>query len=130
MHAEIPTCLEVEQQQSLYPFHSNVKSLQTTIVHFQLRNLLWATTGHDIYAVNQNCVKHTNVLTEKTTCVLDLSGQSHESVRQVHVATACAGHGLVVAGAYLTSTTYSNMHEPPSKYCRLFLFFSMYKQCK
>jgi hypothetical protein len=73
--------------------------LRTSIVHFQLRNLVWATTSHDIYAIHQNCVMHTNVLTEQTSCVVDLSGQSHESVRQVHIATACAGHGLVAAGA-------------------------------
>ena len=36
----------------------------------QLRNLLWATSKHDLYFMHDHCVKHWNSLTRQTTEVI------------------------------------------------------------
>ena len=115
--AEIPACTHVEHNAQLYPFHHNYKCLHTAIAHFQLRNLVWATSSHDVYAVHDNCVKHTNVLREHTRTVIDMSGATPASVRSVHVATMCVGHGFVVAGAPPTLRPAHALHvgwHPPA----------------
>jgi hypothetical protein len=101
MVAEIPGCLNVPHKQDKYPFYCNYPFLHTSIVHFQLRNLVWATTCHDIYAVHSNCVKHWNVITKAVRTVIDLTGTEPglHNVGQVHISTACAGHGFVAAGS-------------------------------
>ncbi len=39
-------------------------------MHFQLRNLLWATTSHDVYVMLDSAVNHWNPLTRRLTKVL------------------------------------------------------------
>ena len=40
----------------------------------QLRNLLWATSAHDLYVVHENRVQHWSGATRKTSTILDVSG--------------------------------------------------------
>lgn len=40
----------------MYKFHRNWRRLHSTIVHFQLRNLLWCPTPTEMYAVHENRV--------------------------------------------------------------------------
>lgn len=40
----------------MFMFHRNWRRLHSTIVHFQLRNLLWCPTTTDMYAVHENRV--------------------------------------------------------------------------
>ncbi|KAK7829294.1 hypothetical protein CFP56_029548 [Quercus suber] len=37
---------------SHYEFRRNSRSVKPTVVHFQLRNLVWATSKHDVYLIN------------------------------------------------------------------------------
>ena len=98
--AEIPACLQVPRNNDIYIFARNMPFLHTSIVHFQLRNLLWATTAHDIYCVHNNSVVHWNVLTRESRIVLNLTGaeRGSQNYGQVYVSTVCAAHGLVAAG--------------------------------
>jgi hypothetical protein len=43
-----------ERERQYYTFESNERLVPSRIVHFQLRNLVWATTAHDVY-VAQVC---------------------------------------------------------------------------
>jgi hypothetical protein len=111
-------------QSSLFNFHRNHPFLKTTVVHFQLRNLLWATTGHDVYAVHNNAVKRYNVVTKDVQTVIDLSGSLPEHgppahAEQVFVSTACAAHALVAAGA-----------PPNLETCASNLMLLLYEHCK
>ena len=103
--AEIPECLNIEKRSQQYPFHRNFPFVHTTILHFQLRNLLWATSCHSLYVVHGHSIKHWDVITEAHRTVIDLSGndQALHSVGQVQISTACVAHGLVAAGARLAS---------------------------
>ena len=99
--AEVPECLDLPNQHQLFPFERNLGFLQTSIVHFQLRNLLYATAGHIVYAMHHNCIKQYNTITEEKKTIMDLSGQTRTpfNLGQVYVSTMCAAHGLVAAGA-------------------------------
>lgn len=68
-------------------------------MHFQLRNLVWATGPHDVYTLHRFAVKHYDCLARRSTVVLDLSGDTN-GIGRVQVSTLCAKHGLLVAGGF------------------------------
>lgn len=59
-----------------WPYHllRNWRAVASSIVHFQLRNLLWAVSAHDIAVVYDNRVQHFNTATRAVCDVLDLRG--------------------------------------------------------
>lgn len=58
----------------LYAFVRNWRTVASSIVHFQLRNLLWAASAHDVAVVYDNRVQHWNSVTRTVSDVLDLRG--------------------------------------------------------
>lgn len=58
-----------------YDFIRNWRAVASSIVHFQLRNLLLASTAHDVFVVHDNRVQHWNAVTRVVGDVLDLRGQ-------------------------------------------------------
>jgi hypothetical protein len=67
-------CKSVEKGGNFYHFRYNTRSVKSTIVHFQLRNLVWATSKHDVYLMHNFSVMHWSPLTCKSTEVLNLAG--------------------------------------------------------
>jgi hypothetical protein len=57
-----------------YAFVRNWRTVASSIVHFQLRNLLWAASAHDVAVVYDNRVQHWNSVTRTVSDVLDLRG--------------------------------------------------------
>jgi hypothetical protein len=59
--------------------------VHTTIVHFQLRNLVWATSAHDVYVMLDSCINHWSTINRQITQV------GAELMRCVYAgaATAC-----------------------------------------
>ncbi|KAF7148550.1 hypothetical protein RHSIM_Rhsim03G0015600 [Rhododendron simsii] len=57
-----------------YEFRRNSRSVKSTIQHFQLRNLVWATSKHDVYFLSHISVIHWSALTCNKTEVLNVSG--------------------------------------------------------
>jgi len=57
-----------------YKFFHNTRRVKCSIVHFQLRNLVWATSKHDVYLMYQNSVIHWDSLRRRYSPVLNLSG--------------------------------------------------------
>jgi hypothetical protein len=57
-----------------YRFVRNWRGVSSSIVHFQLRNLLWAASAHDVYVVYDNRVQHWNSVTRRVEDVLDMRG--------------------------------------------------------
>jgi len=57
-----------------YAFLRNWRAVASSIVHFQLRNLLWAPSAHDVAVVFENRVQHWNCVTRRVSDVLDLRG--------------------------------------------------------
>ncbi|CAI5499091.1 unnamed protein product [Closterium sp. Naga37s-1] len=63
---------QVTTSSTLYEFTHNTRAVKSTIVHFQLRNLVWATSAHDVYSLHHHVINHFSPLTRKSTPVLDL----------------------------------------------------------
>lgn len=64
-----PPAPPTSQSAALFTFHRNWRKLRSTIVHFQLRNLLWCPTPTDMYTVYQNRVVGFNTCTRRASVV-------------------------------------------------------------
>lgn len=62
------------RQRASYRFVRNWRGVPSSIVHFQLRNLLWAASAHDVFVVYDNRVQHWNSAMRRCEDVLDLRG--------------------------------------------------------
>jgi len=106
------------ERKDLFAFYRNFRDVQSTIIHFQLRNLVWATSAHDVYVVHANCVKHWNMVSRRMRTVLDLTGGAESvagasmSAGVVHVSTCCVGGGVVAAGTLRCSGTHAQWPRP------------------
>lgn len=87
-----------------FDFLANTRRVTSSIVHFQLRNLLRATSKHDIYVMRHNCVNHWDLMSYRCTQVLNLqggtSGPLMSSIGTVSISTLCTGGGLLVTGGF------------------------------
>lgn len=57
------------QTARLFQFWRNYRAVHTNIVHFQLRNLVWATSAHDVYVMLDSCINHWSTLSRQSTQV-------------------------------------------------------------
>eukprot|EP00854_Cymbomonas_tetramitiformis_P025314 gene25314-30903_t len=57
----------VDKTEPFFSFQLNTRKVRCTIVHFQLRHLVWATSKHDVYVTHQNVVNHWNPITQRAT---------------------------------------------------------------
>ncbi|KVH99210.1 protein of unknown function DUF2415 [Cynara cardunculus var. scolymus] len=93
-----------------YDFRRNSRSVKSTILHFQLRNLVWATSKHDVYLMSHFSVIHWSSLTCNKSEVLNVSGhvapcEKHpgsllEGFTQTQVSTMAVKDNLLVAGGF------------------------------
>ncbi|EFJ44213.1 hypothetical protein VOLCADRAFT_65194 [Volvox carteri f. nagariensis] len=104
-----------------FTFVRNSRAVQSNIVHFQLRNLVWASSPNDVFVVHDNCVKHWNPAARTITEVLNLGGGGGgdgggggggavhragddisriRSLGRVQVSTLCVSGDLVAAGGF------------------------------
>mmetsp|Transcript_40580 Transcript_40580/g.101509 ORF Transcript_40580/g.101509 Transcript_40580/m.101509 type:complete len:193 (+) Transcript_40580:170-748(+) len=60
----------VRQDAEMFEFENNERLLRSSIVHFQLRNLVWATSPHDVFVTHVNEIVHYSYHTETTTAVV------------------------------------------------------------
>lgn len=89
---------------TFFGFLENSRQVHSSIVHFQLRNLLKATSKHDIYIMRHNCVYHWDLMSYRKTQVLNLqggaSGPLSGSIGTVSISTLCIGGGFLIAGGF------------------------------
>ncbi|CAD7704381.1 unnamed protein product [Ostreobium quekettii] len=102
-------CKAPKKQSVFFEFLRNSHNVVSSITHFQLRNLLWATSKHDVFLMADNCVNHWDLLSIKSpgyepTQVMNLRGGIVSSrasrLGLVNISTIWAGNGLVVAGGF------------------------------
>mmetsp|Transcript_5894 Transcript_5894/g.7948 ORF Transcript_5894/g.7948 Transcript_5894/m.7948 type:complete len:402 (-) Transcript_5894:79-1284(-) len=82
-----------------FDFQLNTRKVRCTIVHFQLRNLVWATSKHDLYVMHNNCVHHWNPVRGIAQEVLNLD-RPREGTGRVQISTMCVAGDLLVAGGF------------------------------
>ncbi|KAG5555647.1 hypothetical protein RHGRI_006335 [Rhododendron griersonianum] len=93
-----------------YEFKRNSRSVKSTILHHQLRNLVWATSKQDVYFMSHFSVTHWSALTCNKTEVLNFSGhvapcEKHpgslpEGFTRTRVSTLAVKDRLLVAGGF------------------------------
>ncbi|MBA0722158.1 hypothetical protein Golax_009634, partial [Gossypium laxum] len=103
-------CKITKKGASYYDFRLNSRSVKSTILHFQLRNLIWATSKHDVYLMSRFSVMHWSSLTHKKREILNVSGhvapsEKHpgslmEGFTQTQVSTLAVKDNLLVAGGF------------------------------
>ncbi|XP_075518796.1 putative WD repeat-containing protein C2A9.03 isoform X2 [Primulina tabacum] len=119
-------CKEVEKDHNFYKFQFNTRLVKSTIVHFQiavlsehqqdmdsfsygmLRNLLWATSKHDVYLMQNYSVMHWSPLLRRGKEVLNaakpivpaLKHPNSQTVKRVQISTMTVKDNLMVAGGF------------------------------
>ena len=94
---------ETRQKGHYFDFFKNTRRVKCSIVHFQLRNLAWATSKHDVFVMHDGVIVHWDAAAKRKNSVLDLTGSGtsgSSALGLVQVSTMIAKDDLVVAGGY------------------------------
>ncbi|KAI3686123.1 hypothetical protein L1987_79795 [Smallanthus sonchifolius] len=110
-----------------YDFRRNSRSARSTILHFQLRNLVWATSKHDVYFMSNFSVFHWSSLKCNKTEVLNVAGhvapcEKHpgsllEGFTQTQVSTMAIKDNLLVAGGFQGELICKYLDRPGVCFC-------------
>ncbi|XP_058207677.1 uncharacterized WD repeat-containing protein C2A9.03-like isoform X2 [Rhododendron vialii] len=110
-----------------YEFRRNSRSVKSTIPHFQIRNMVWATSKHDVYLMSHFSVTHWSALTCNKTEVLNVSGhvapcEKHpgsllEGFTRTEVSTLAVKDRLLVAGGFQGELICKNLDRPGVCFC-------------
>ncbi|KAK3151777.1 hypothetical protein QOZ80_3AG0250410 [Eleusine coracana subsp. coracana] len=118
-------CEQVERKDTFFGFQLNTRAVKSTIVHFQLRDLLWATSKHDVYMVQNYSVMHWSPLLQRGKEVLNVGGQlaPTEEVRgarplsRVQISTMALKDNLMVAGGFQGELVCKYVDKPGVAFC-------------
>lgn len=103
-------CNQVKKDSTFYDFQFNTRLVQPVVSHFQLRNLVWATTKHDVYLVHNYSVTHWSSLLQRGKEILNVSGDVVPSLKplgcqsqpmaKIHISTMTMKENLMAAGGF------------------------------
>ncbi|XP_023522203.1 uncharacterized WD repeat-containing protein C2A9.03-like [Cucurbita pepo subsp. pepo] len=120
-------CLRVEKGNKFYDFQFNTRLVKSTIVHFQLRNLLWATSKHDVYLMQNYSVMHWSPLLRRGKEVLNVAkqivptvkrpGVSSQSLSRVQISAMSVKENLIVAGGFQGELICKYLNHPGVAFC-------------
>lgn len=120
-------CKPTKKGGTYFDFWRNTRSVKSTILHFQLRNLVWATSKHDVYLMSHYSVIHWSALTCLKTEVLDVSGhvapcEKHpgsllEGFSQTQVSTLAVKDKLLIAGGFQGELICKYLDRPGISFC-------------
>ncbi|CAH2067786.1 unnamed protein product [Thlaspi arvense] len=121
-------CLQVEKGKTFYNFQYNTRLVKSTISHFQLRNLIWATSKHDVYFMNNYSLMHWSSLLGRGKEILNVAKpivpttkQQQEmlshSLSRVQISTMAVKDDLIVAGGFQGELICKKKHEPGVAFC-------------
>ncbi|ONK79284.1 uncharacterized protein A4U43_C01F4810 [Asparagus officinalis] len=120
-------CQPTEKGGMFYEFQRNTRSVKSTILHFQLRNLVWATSKHDVFLISHYSIMHWSALTSKEFEVMNVSGhvapsEKHpgsllEGFSHTQVSTLAVKDKLLVAGGFQGELICKYMDQKGISYC-------------
>lgn len=120
-------CKVTNKEGSFYEFRSNSRSVKSTILHFQLRNLVWATSKHDVYYMSHFSVLHWSSSTRNKSSVLNVAGhvaprENHpgslvEGFTQTQVSTLAVKDNLLIIGGFQGELICKYLDRPGVSYC-------------
>ncbi|XP_068636760.1 uncharacterized WD repeat-containing protein C2A9.03-like isoform X2 [Aristolochia californica] len=115
-------CKQVEKGDVFYDFQFNTRLVKSTIVHFQLRNLLWATSKHDVYMMQNYSLMHWSSVLRRGKEVLNVAGavvptlkprgSSAQSLLRVQVSTMSVKDNLMAAGGFQGELICKHLSRP------------------
>ncbi|OVA03125.1 WD40 repeat [Macleaya cordata] len=120
-------CKEVARGSTFYDFQFNTRLVKPTVVHFQLRNLLWATSKHDVYLMQNYSVMHWSPLLKKGQEVLNVAGltvptmkspgSTAQPLTRVPISTMVVKENLMVAGGFQGELICKYLERPGVAFC-------------
>eukprot|EP01018_Ginkgo_biloba_P032363 Gb_29305 [translate_table: standard] len=123
-------CQDFSKDGKFYEFHYNTRSVKSTFVHFQLRNLVWATSKHDVYLMSNYSAMHWCSLKRKSTEVLNVAGPMtpapevqknpwavQQGLGRIQISTMCVKDNLMVAGGFEGEMVAKNLDSHGVSYC-------------
>ncbi|KAK7311608.1 hypothetical protein RJT34_09862 [Clitoria ternatea] len=120
-------CLNVQKGKTFYDFQFNTRLVKSTIVHFQLRNLLWATSKHDVYLMQNYSVMHWSSLLQRGKEVLNVAkpiiptlkrtGFLAQPISRVQISTMTVKENLMVAGGFQGELICKNLKHSGVAFC-------------
>ncbi|OAY64643.1 uncharacterized WD repeat-containing protein C2A9.03-like [Ananas comosus] len=120
-------CKQVEKGGNYYEFLYNSRMVKPIILHFQLRNLVWATSKHDVYFMSNSSVVHWSSLSRNMSEILDFSGhvaptEKHpgslaEGFTGTQLSTLAVKDGLLVAGGFQGELICKLLDRPGVSFC-------------
>ncbi|PXF49937.1 putative WD repeat-containing protein [Gracilariopsis chorda] len=106
---------EPKRDARFYDFFKNTRKVKCNIVHFQLRNLAWATSKHDVFVMHDGVIVHWDACAKRKSKVLDLSGSTASGPNSlgilVQISTMIAKGDLVIAGGFYGEMVAKNLRS-------------------
>ncbi|XP_009615119.1 putative WD repeat-containing protein C2A9.03 [Nicotiana tabacum] len=120
-------CKQVKKGGNYYEFFYNTRLVKPTILHFQLRNLVWATSKHDVYLISNYSLMHWSSISQNLSEVLDFSGhiapsEKHagsllEGLTQTQISTMAVKNRFMVAGGFQGELICKCLDKPGISFC-------------
>ncbi|OVA19092.1 WD40 repeat [Macleaya cordata] len=120
-------CKQMEKGGNYYEFQHNTRLVKPTILHFQLRNLVWATSKHDVYLMSNYSVVHWSSLSCNLSEVVNFSGHVAPSEKlpgsllegftQTQISTLAVKNRLLVAGGFQGELTCKRLDRRGVSFC-------------
>ncbi|KDP37891.1 hypothetical protein JCGZ_05773 [Jatropha curcas] len=120
-------CKQMEKGGNYYEFFLNTRLVKPTILHFQLRNLVWATTKHDVYLMSNYSVMHWSSLSSNLSEVINFAGhvapnEKHagsllEGFTQTQISTLAVKDNFLVAGGFQGELTCKHLDKEGISFC-------------
>ncbi|KAJ7959037.1 WD40 repeat [Quillaja saponaria] len=120
-------CLDVQKGKNYYDFQFNTRLVKSTIVHFQLRNLIWATSKHDVYLMQNYSVMHWSSLLRRGKEVLNVASPIvttlkrptllSQPISRVQISTMAVKENLMVAGGFHGELICKYLNHPGVAFC-------------
>ncbi|KAG7599360.1 WD40 repeat [Arabidopsis suecica] len=118
---------QVEKGKNFYEFQFNTRLVTSTIVHFQLRNLVWATSKHDVYLMQNYSLMHWSSLLQRGKEVVNvarsvtptqkLPGLFSEPLSRVQVSSMAVKENLILLGGFNGELLCKCVNQPGVAFC-------------
>lgn len=133
IHDELnKVCKRTRKGGNFYEFYYNTRAVKPTIVHFQLRNLVWATSKHDVYLLSNYSVKHWSTISRKETEILNVAGaivpsevypgNLEHGLQRVQISTMAVKDNLLVAGGFQGELICKFLDRSDVSYCSMLTY--------
>ncbi|CAH9148596.1 unnamed protein product [Cuscuta epithymum] len=118
---------DVVKGQSFFDFQYNTRLVKPTIVHFQLRSLLWSTSKHDVYFMRNNSFVHWSSLLRRQKEVVNMArpleptmkypGSVGQALSRVQICAVAVKDNLMVAGGLQGELVCKHLNKPEIAFC-------------